>query len=41
MLKRFNKVRICCPVEVYEEINAVSVGKKNPKMTKNQKFVVQ
>ena len=35
MLKRFNQVRICCPVNVYEEINAFW-KQKDPKITKTK-----
>ena len=34
MLKRFIKASIRCPVVVYEEIEAVFLERKNPKMTK-------
>ena len=37
MLKRFTKTRTCCPVVVYEEINAVFWKEKDPKMTKKTK----
>ena len=41
MLERFNKARICCPVEFFEEKIAVFPMKKSqidPKMTKIPKF---
>ena len=39
MLKTFNKARICCPVFVYEEINAFFWKEKDPNVTNLQKLL--
>ena len=38
MLKRLNKARFRCPVVVYDEMNAVILGRKRPKSDKNPKI---
>ena len=36
MLKMFNMAQICCPVVVYEDINAVFYERKRSKNDENQ-----